>query len=64
MSTLLGYSDGKALFWVFLFYLKAIPLQGKNIHESKWITLLVLVPFELPKDFIIKILFPTLFPTP
>ena len=20
---------------VFLFYLKAIPLQGKNIHESK-----------------------------
>ena len=61
MSTLLGYSDGKAHSFeiiVFLFYLKAIPLQGKNIHESKRITLLVLVPFESPRDFI-KILFPT-----
>ena len=38
MSTLLGFSDGKAHSFeiiVFLFYLKAIPLQGKNIHESK-----------------------------
>ena len=38
MSTLLGYSDGISHSFeiiVFLFYLKAIPLQGKNIHESK-----------------------------
>ena len=37
MSTLLGYSDGKAHSFeiIVLFYLKAIPLQGKNIHESK-----------------------------
>ena len=38
MSTLLGYSDEKAHSFeiiVFLFHLKAIPLQGKNIHESK-----------------------------
>ena len=36
MSTLLGYSDGKAQFLDnSFFYLKAISLQGKNIHESK-----------------------------